>query len=106
MARFAPLRNHRRRSTQNGPLQEEGMKVLRYAILAFIVCFLVLALTPARVHGQAVNATLVGTISDSTGAVLPAAKVVITETKTGISRSTETNQSGNYVFANLPPGLY
>jgi len=82
------------------------MKTLRYAILAIIALFLVLAITPARVQAQAVNATLVGTISDSTGAVLPAAKVAITETKTGISRSADSNQSGNYVFANLPPGVY
>src|SRR5436305_11686 len=82
------------------------MKGLRYAIFAIMSVFVVLAISSVRTQAQAVNATLVGTISDSTGAVLPGAKVAITETKTGIGRTTETNQSGNYVLADLPPGQY
>ena len=82
------------------------MKSGRSAIIAIAGVLALLALTPVRIQAQAVNATLVGTISDSTGAVLPAAKVAITETKTGIGRTTETNQSGNYVVADLPPGQY
>src|SRR5438132_7728539 len=56
--------------------------------------------------GQAVNATLLGTITDTTGAVVAEAKVTATEMKTGLSRSTTTNDSGNYLFAYLPPGQY
>lgn len=63
------------------------------------------ALAPP-IHAQAVKATLLGTVTDSSGATVPAAKVVIREVNTGISRSGETNQSGNYVFANLDPGRY
>jgi hypothetical protein len=63
-------------------------------------------LTAALVHGQAVNGTLLGTITDSTGASVPGARVVITETNTGVSRATTTNQSGNYTFPDLPPGVY
>ena len=57
-------------------------------------------------YGQAVNATLLGNVIDASGAAVPGAKVVIIETRTGISRGTQTNQSGNYVFANLQPGNY
>jgi hypothetical protein len=56
--------------------------------------------------GQAVEGMLLGTVKDSSGAVVPNAKVVITEINTGVSRSTETNASGNYVFPTLDPGLY
>jgi hypothetical protein len=56
--------------------------------------------------GQAVNATLLGTVTDASGAVVPNAKVTITEVNTGISRSGQTNESGNYTFPNLPPGQY
>src|SRR5882762_2255999 len=56
--------------------------------------------------GQAVNATLLGTVTDSSGAAVPNAKVLITETNTGISRTSQTNDSGNYVFPDLPPGTY
>jgi hypothetical protein len=60
----------------------------------------------APVMGQAVNATLLGTVTDSSGAVVANAKVTITETNTGISRASQTNESGNYVFPDLPPGTY
>ncbi|HYM12790.1 MAG TPA: carboxypeptidase-like regulatory domain-containing protein, partial [Bryobacterales bacterium] len=53
-----------------------------------------------------VNATLLGTITDASGGAVPNAKVTITETNTSVSRSTATNESGNYVFSNLPPGTY
>jgi hypothetical protein len=55
---------------------------------------------------QAVNGTLLGTVTDSSGAVVPNSKVTITETNTGISHSATTNESGNYTFGNLPPGTY
>jgi len=57
-------------------------------------------------YAQAVNGTLLGTVTDSSGAAVPAAKVVITETNTGISRNGDTGGAGTYVFPNLPPGTY
>lgn len=60
----------------------------------------------APVMGQAVNATLLGTVTDSSGAAVANVKVTITETNTGISRVSQTNESGNYVFPDLPPGTY
>jgi len=65
---------------------------------------LLVAARPAM--GQAVNATLLGTVTDSSGAAVASAKVTITETNTGISRTSQTNDSGNYVFPDLPPGTY
>jgi carboxypeptidase family protein len=59
---------------------------------------------PAR--GQAVNATLLGTVTDSSGAAAANVKVTVTETNTGISHTSQTNDSGNYVFPDLPPGTY
>src|SRR6267154_933103 len=60
----------------------------------------------APILGQAVNATLLGTVTDSSGAAVVSVKVTITETNTGISRTSQTNDSGNYVFPDLPPGTY
>lgn len=57
-------------------------------------------------HGQAVNGTVVGTVSDATGAVVPDAKITITEVRTGLSRTTASNQSGNYTAPNLAAGKY
>jgi hypothetical protein len=60
----------------------------------------------APIMGQAVNATLLGTVTDSSGAPASGTNITITETNTGISRTTQTNESGNYVIPDLPPGTY
>jgi hypothetical protein len=60
----------------------------------------------APVRGQAVNATLLGTVTDSSGAAVANVKMTITETNTGISHNSQTNESGNYVLPDLPPGTY
>lgn len=56
--------------------------------------------------GQASNGTIVGTLTDATSAVVPNAKVVVLEVNTNASRTTSTNESGNYSVANLPQGKY
>ena len=60
----------------------------------------------APLMGQAVNATLLGTVTDLSGGVVAGANVTITEMNTGVTRSATTNDSGNYEFPNLPPGVY
>ena len=75
------------------------------SVLIVALCALLWSSAP-RVAGQAVNATLLGTVTDSSGAAVANAKITITETNTNVSRTSETNESGNYVFADLPPGTY
>jgi hypothetical protein len=70
-----------------------------------VLCALLL-LTASLGYSQAVNATLLGAVTDASGAIVPNAKVTLTEVETGISRSGQTNESGNYTFPNLPPGQY
>jgi hypothetical protein len=70
-----------------------------------IVSILILSLSPS-LFGQAVNATLLGTITDSTGATVTGAKVTATETATGLIHESVTNESGNFTFPDMPPGRY
>ncbi|MGA2119748.1 MAG: carboxypeptidase-like regulatory domain-containing protein, partial [Bryobacteraceae bacterium] len=70
-----------------------------------IVCAL-LAGSVGLCYGQAVNATLLGTVTDSSGASVASAKVTVTEITTGVNHSGQTNDSGNFTFPNLPPGNY
>jgi hypothetical protein len=70
-----------------------------------IIPLLILSLSPS-LFGQAVNATLLGTITDSTGATVSGAKVTATETATGLIHESVTNESGNYTFPDMPPGKY
>src|SRR5881397_879162 len=70
-----------------------------FLALSLLVC-------APRLHSQATKASLVGTITDSSGAVVPGAEMVITEINTNFTRSAVTNESGYYVFSNLNPGVY
>src|SRR5262249_10890687 len=74
-------------------------------VFATLLCAMLLG-SAARLAAQAVNATLLGTVTDSSGAVVGGAKVTITEMKTDFRRTTDTNESGNYQFSDLPPGQY
>ena len=57
-------------------------------------------------YSQAVTGTVLGTVTDSSGAVVPNAKVTLTEVNTSIIHNTQTNNSGNYTFPDLPEGNY
>lgn len=61
--------------------------------------------TAAPVFAQA-TAQISGTVKDSTGAVLPGVTVIATQTSTGITRETVTNDAGAYVLTSLPIGPY
>jgi hypothetical protein len=74
-----------------------------YAFLAIAAATLIF--TPASV-AQVVSATLTGTVTDSSGAVVPGALVTATETNTGVSRSTQTSAEGVYSLPFLNPGTY
>jgi hypothetical protein len=71
-----------------------------FVLALLAVCF------ASAVYGQAVNATVLGTVTDASGAIVPGAKVTVTDVNTSVSRSTETNGSGNYSFPDLAPGNY
>ncbi|MBV9088220.1 MAG: carboxypeptidase regulatory-like domain-containing protein, partial [Acidobacteriaceae bacterium] len=71
------------------------------ALLAAVMCLSV------GVAAQEITGTIVGTIVDQTGAVLPDATVTVTNTdRNAVIRTVTTNQSGGYVAALLPVGHY
>src|SRR5229473_4423965 len=55
---------------------------------------------------QTITASLQGRVSDNSGAILAKAEVSATNTETGLSRSTKTDESGVYRIAPLPVGNY
>jgi hypothetical protein len=56
--------------------------------------------------GQAVNGTLLGTVTDATGASIANAKITATQSATGLLHESVTNESGNFTFPDLQPGPY
>ncbi|MGE0884114.1 MAG: TonB-dependent receptor [Blastocatellales bacterium] len=76
--------------------------------LASILVMLLLAtgLASLRADAQVLYGSIVGNVTDPQGAVLPGVTVKITNTGTGLTLQTVTDESGNYVFRNLLPGTY
>ncbi len=64
-----------------------------------------LILSCGSVWGQA-TAQMSGTVRDQSGAVLPGVEVIATQTATGVSRTTVSNETGSYTLVNLPLGPY
>lgn len=56
--------------------------------------------------GQVNTGTISGTVTDSSGAVLPDANVVVLDLDTGVSRTTRTDTTGHYSVVSLSPGHY
>jgi hypothetical protein len=69
---------------------------------------IVLACVSTCVAGaQAVDSQQInGTVTDPSGASVPGATVTVTNDSTGLSRTVQSNASGNYVVLNLPVGVY
>src|SRR5690348_16984548 len=57
-------------------------------------------------QSQAINGTISGRITDSTGASVPATTVTVTNIGTGFTRSAHSGADGYYVIPNLPLGTY
>ena len=60
----------------------------------------------AFAFGQSERGTIEGTVRDTTGAVIPGAKVVITNTATGVTNSLSSNQAGEFSGISLAVGEY
>jgi len=55
---------------------------------------------------QSTYGTILGTVTDATGAVVPGAKIGVQDQATGVERTAPTDDGGDYVFVNLDPGTY
>src|SRR5437899_9860486 len=68
-----------------------------------------LAFTLCLVQGskaQTLYGSLIGAVTDSTGAVIPKAHVVLNNPLTNLKRETDTDEAGRYAIPNLPDGAY
>src|SRR6202162_4545281 len=85
-------------------LGRRGIRNLQFwlaALLLLLVC-------GGRLYGQSsqVTATLSGTVLDAAGSSVSGAKVTLTSSGLGISRTYTTDDSGLYTFTLLPPAVY
>src|SRR6266576_6052238 len=73
-----------------------------------VFCAVLVALIAAvSTRGQSVSTSQVsGTIRDTSGSVVPEARVQLTQTSTGLARSATSDSDGSYLIPNLPIGPY
>jgi len=81
-------------------------RIFRSSLTALSVLLAVLFLSAPAALAQAVSGTIVGTVTDPTGASVPNAQVSIVLNGQGTVHTTTTNGSGNYTEPDLPPGIY
>src|ERR1700751_1676788 len=67
--------------------------------------FLLLAIV-APAYAQETTATLLGTVTDSTGGTVPGVAIQAASNATNVTREAVTDASGAYSLPNLPPGVY
>ena len=69
-------------------------------LLAFTMC------AEAFMYGQATNGTILGTVTDTAGAVVTKANVDVVNVATGVVHATQTTDSGDFTVPYLAPGTY
>lgn len=73
-------------------------------LLLGLLALVAMATQPAS--AQVLYGSLVGTVEDQSGAVVPGASIIITNTATGAIRETSADPQGRYTVVNVPAGVY
>lgn len=82
-----------------------SLRQFRYATFRLLTFLLAIAGT-VSMHAQTSYGSLVGTVADSTGAIVAGAEITVTNVGTNAIQKTTTGGAGNYSFVNLNPGVY
>ncbi len=89
--------------TRAGHIRGLGFRDFSRALLS---CVVLLSLLSAGLYSQSITGTLRGTVLDSSGSVVPAVNITLTNVETGVKLDTVTNQAGEYAFEFLQGGQY
>jgi hypothetical protein len=93
------------RYEQHWSLDRNGRGWLAIAGIALLCCVILIGNCPV-LQAQLSTASLSGVVRDSTGAVVPNTKVVLTNVATGVGNTSTSNNVGAYLFADITPGKY
>ncbi len=77
-----------------------------YSLCVCLLTALLLAAMTQPAAAQVLYGSIVGSVEDQTGALVPKATVTVTHKTTGVSRETTTDEAGRYSLVNLLPGPY
>ena len=80
--------------------------VLAKSAFGALICVGLFLFSSPKAISQTFYGSIVGTVSDSTGAVVPGTNITLTNLGTTEKRTMETDAAGSYRFVNLVPGKY
>ena len=80
-----------------------GLKFGRFVAVLLLICLLGTLYAAAQVQTYS---EISGTVSDTTGAVVPGVTITLKEQNTGAVRTIVTGANGRYSFLSIPPGTY
>ena len=92
--------------THKGALTARGTEQIQIALLTLLFVLTLFFATPQNSSAQVLYGTLIGNITDSGNAVVPGAKVELTNLGTGSIRTMTTDERGGYTFTDLQAGNY
>jgi hypothetical protein len=75
-------------------------------VLKLLVASCLLVLSAGRLPGQSTFGEILGTVHDSSGAILQGAQVTLINTGTSATRTVVTDENGNYAFSNIDVATY
>jgi len=95
--------------TRSSHTPQPQSKLRKLAAVAQLAVLLTLTFVFTAINSSAqstATGTLVGTVTDPQGAVVPGASVAITDRSINTTTKTTTNSAGHYAFVNVNPGTY
>src|ERR1700682_6408807 len=85
-------------------LRKNGRSFIRWQAFALLATLIVWAMRSAL--AQESTGKIIGTVPDQKGAVVPDARIIVTDVSTKIGRETTTDKDGNFQVISLPIGSY
>jgi hypothetical protein len=82
------------------------LKLLAKYTVLLCITFAAVNLCSSPVSAQTIYGSVLGTVTDSSGGVIPGASVSLANIGTSENRSTTTESNGSYRFVSLAPGRY
>ena len=82
-----------------------GLQKVKKIVASFVGVILSLTLAVSA-HSQVTGATLSGSVTDASGAIIPGAQVSVKNNGTGLSKEVTVDSAGFYTVPNLPAGVY
>src|SRR5258705_7230349 len=79
---------------------------LKLVVAISMLCLALVLLVAPEALGQAAFGTIIGAVTDPSGAGVPNAKITVADKEKGVSVSATSNDSGYYTVSNLVPGDY